>query len=816
MNTERKRKIAEVFFLSCIVVIFFFALFFDIFGLKWCTILRAQHELFDDLFSVQATVVTLSIAIVALISGLATKTYYGISVTKYISTLKPVIFKHRFVIIASILLTLVNYFLVAYRINNLSVWIFFISVMSSAYLTYDIYFIFMGKDKLKNEIFRYYVKHYQKLGLDYLHKALVENQDVSNKMFFSEDMELLKNIYFEMIHHDALLETADKLMLDIINVLIEAKDSAKISDYIEMLFQIYLNANQSEKIIHLELWDTVSYKIFSALRLFDITQAESLLLLHNELFKNQQIIVQEKDSLGNKDRKLRIVNGYDLDCYGAQLIYAVKANQKDINQKSYYRFLEDVILVISFSIRQGENKQKNEVELFRHELKISELCKAYKALIEAHESKTLKESVFCNTYYDVEGVNVSVLVALIFMYYLKIENLTDEGTKSFVDFAIDQNKGKIYNFISKMDVQLLKDYFGFICDTMRMWELMPEEGAKTIVIDSAIRDFIVYMSAYGYRLKSELGEVIRLLFRGGTYSAYLRYSSDKNDDIEGRLKDYYKAFHLYTENNEINEIIDTINVAVSQACKEEEIANRTKNKITTKNQDAFIEKVHNSLREFFGENDFLFDINGTSENEGGKKIGVLKTKLLAGLSNETDYYSESLDNHVRLSVIEIVINEIQGHIKKISLKSSNREKQSALIALKEQEDINCDTVIGGRDVFWEEKENTMLSDYCKEYHHLSNRNGYNRIYLIDSTKVHIKIFDINVDIQNLDDSIIEKRSNTSAKGVKTYQSVNGLYLPFSKAEYTDYINKVEKDVFITAKICVSIDDKIIGVGLEII
>ena len=96
MNTERKRKIAEVFFLSCIVVIFFFALFFDIFGLKWCTILRAQHELFDDLFSVQATVVTLSIAIVALISGLATKTYYGISVTKYISTLKPVIFKHRF------------------------------------------------------------------------------------------------------------------------------------------------------------------------------------------------------------------------------------------------------------------------------------------------------------------------------------------------------------------------------------------------------------------------------------------------------------------------------------------------------------------------------------------------------------------------------------------------------------------------------------------------------------------------------------------------------------------------------------------------
>ena len=84
------------------------------------------------------------------------------------------------------------------------------------------------------------------------------------------------------------------------------------------------------------------------------------------------------------------------------------------------------------------------MELFRHELKISALCKAYKALIEAHESKTLKESVFCNTYYDVEGVNVSVLVALIFMYYLKIENLTDEGTKSFVDFAIDQNKGKIY------------------------------------------------------------------------------------------------------------------------------------------------------------------------------------------------------------------------------------------------------------------------------------------------------------------------------------------------------------------------------------
>ena len=38
---------------------------------------------------------------------------------------------------------------------------------------------------------------------------------------------------------------------------------------------------------------------------------------------------------------------------------------------------------------------------------------------------------------------------------------------------------------------------------------------------------------------------------------------------------------------------------------------------------------------------------------------------------------------------------------------------------------------------------------------------------------------------------------------------------FSKAEYANYINKVEKDVFISANLSIKVDEGLIGVGIII-
>ena len=65
-----------------------------------------QEELMFNLFATQATVATISIAIVSLVSGVVSDSIYGISVTRYISQLMPRLFKHKRLIIFSLIITL--------------------------------------------------------------------------------------------------------------------------------------------------------------------------------------------------------------------------------------------------------------------------------------------------------------------------------------------------------------------------------------------------------------------------------------------------------------------------------------------------------------------------------------------------------------------------------------------------------------------------------------------------------------------------------------------------------------------------------------
>ena len=66
-------------------------------------------SIFLELFAVQATVSTLSIAVVSILSGLISVSYYGLSVTRYVSDLKPCIFKFKRVIVLGLLISFINY-----------------------------------------------------------------------------------------------------------------------------------------------------------------------------------------------------------------------------------------------------------------------------------------------------------------------------------------------------------------------------------------------------------------------------------------------------------------------------------------------------------------------------------------------------------------------------------------------------------------------------------------------------------------------------------------------------------------------------------
>lgn len=82
-------------------------------------------DLIINLFTIQATVATLSISIIAIITGFQSKSVCGITVTHYVTTLKPCILKHKVLMIADLIITGINYFVVAYNWSNISVSLFY-------------------------------------------------------------------------------------------------------------------------------------------------------------------------------------------------------------------------------------------------------------------------------------------------------------------------------------------------------------------------------------------------------------------------------------------------------------------------------------------------------------------------------------------------------------------------------------------------------------------------------------------------------------------------------------------------------------------
>ena len=104
------------------------------------------------LLQIQASVGTLTIALVALISGNITDSYMGVSVSDYYLNLRPSILKQKFIILSSILLLVAGVVAHMWEAFNFVFGLFVVTVSLIIVSIYEIYSIFSGKRILQKEI----------------------------------------------------------------------------------------------------------------------------------------------------------------------------------------------------------------------------------------------------------------------------------------------------------------------------------------------------------------------------------------------------------------------------------------------------------------------------------------------------------------------------------------------------------------------------------------------------------------------------------------------------------------------------------------
>lgn len=810
------RKKFEILIISLIAVFFIISLLFDSFHFQpFSWLISKDVTFFKELFTVQATISTLSIAIVSILSGFITVSYYGVSVAKYISEIKPFILKHKYVIIFGLVLTFLNYFFTALSLYNLSVFCFWLSICSAIYLSRDIYFIYLGKDTIREDIFKYYSEQSQKLGMGHLKQSLLKDEASDNYTTFEEEIKLFKEIYTRALKSpDVNLEEMDLILCDVFLKLQKEKNTFQIFELIKLVSETYKEANSIKPPVALKLWDKIGYHIYDSFSELNFSEWEvrnTAANLNKDLYLNQKIIKEKVPDF--YDEVIEEINAYNcksLTDYGENIFRALKKGNN--TQKTTDNVLSDIILQI-YSLL---DKEKNEDELSRYKTKLllTELCKLFRMLAYYGEIDLIQKYIFDhnNTNNDITAAK---LILMIYLYYISLDPLFDKEQKASAKTIININKSAVFHFFSRLKSDFIQEYFKYICDVMWGWEQIPEKGGKTLIIDRAISDVLIYSFAAVGRVgkEHELAEVIYTVHQGNLNLAYFLYVREQGDTLQQLIKQVTEFFCLRTSFDCKSEASLIIKV-ILDLCLKHEIKNlrNTGWESRIKLQSA----VSSSVETWMESNSFLFKEPDKKRLLQPKKMEKL-LYFSAPYAFSAEEFSERYESYIESKITEIIIS-LGVREKRIEIQTKKRnfkEKQNLLINMAKKHSLNTDTLIGGIEYFDYESDPGKLMRYCKDYHKIETENSGKRIYLIDSTKIKASVSDIQFLMYKLSDKELNQRKKTADDGTITYQTVYNEYLPFSKNMYRKYLNQNVKNILITAYIEISFEDGICGVGLEI-
>lgn len=273
VNQRKRRLVGEIIGIISAFTMFIISLMVDIniFSIPEIFVLKIENyeELFFNLFAVQAATASIGIAIIALLSAVNTESVYGICFSKFIANDRPYLLKHNVLIIFNLAITFINYFIVSYSLFNLSIAIFFISIIISIILVKDIYIIFLGRKSLKEQIKAHVLENYKRLGLDDIFSSLNDVQNLKNLSITRENLEIIEEIFEKEIstysheNKEIFFNQLEKTTTDTLIHILRKNDSELIVIILEHLLKLYEIANNNKFPVPLNLWDSIIYEYFT-------------------------------------------------------------------------------------------------------------------------------------------------------------------------------------------------------------------------------------------------------------------------------------------------------------------------------------------------------------------------------------------------------------------------------------------------------------------------------------------------------------------------------------------------------------------------
>ena len=236
-----------------------------------------DNNIYQVLFSAQASMASVVLAIITLLTSRISTRFYGLSLMRYIMIIKPSkTFRYDSVVTQLIAIVAISWASVAMALNNLAVALFVYTVILLIYLTLGVVKAVSSGDSIQNEIREFILK---KNNVEYavgLLKEIDESIFSGDVVLFRRDYKFAREVIRKLVTPLCQTEEVEKLenaLLTIVRTALEVRFS-KAVDVLELCVCFMEVSNDENKIYVGELINRDTYKLFSEVSFEDISGGE--------------------------------------------------------------------------------------------------------------------------------------------------------------------------------------------------------------------------------------------------------------------------------------------------------------------------------------------------------------------------------------------------------------------------------------------------------------------------------------------------------------------------------------------------------------
>ena len=768
------------------------------------------------LFSVQASISTLGIALVSIITGFTSETIYGISISRYITRIKPVFFTHNRLIILNLLFIMANYIATSFGCFNVSVALFSASILITILLAAEVFIIFLGKDAVSLEIQHYILENYSISVLNDLSKEILKSIEIGDSFTTKQDCDVLIEILRREAHKtnftpSEITNQISNIVSDSFEKLTYLHNSLKSSTYLSFICDLYDVANERETApLRLQIWPQIDEPFFRALGDLQFEQLRDEyphLKLHSKVYKN--LVGASADDIKTST----------LSHYLGWVYYALFSGSRDFLEKESSRLKESLFRHAYFYLVGNKT--------FSYELKetsLVDLCYLNKAAIDLGDTQSLTKHYFNNfKYSNHDAEDVSCLISIIYLYYLSCRESAVKGKalQQNAQELLDKNKSIITTFLDHnlSLATVTSSQYSFIQSLLNRWEYMEEGCAKWMIIDSVVADFFILAGLFRYWDRKDIFDIINAVVQTSTFSFYSRYFPDsKFQPLRSMASEFVKMFFPYMSDEMVLEKLYLLKDIFDEKYKTETLIEGAENSITQEQLNKLSADVMAEINSIVGRCPLLKSFGYYEETDTiieNNDILLASTVIPNFILQDNDYM-RFLREYLEYRILSAFFGSFKEYLTIRALDYECADKQETLIRLLNESGVNANIVASSRDVFWEERHRELLKEYTEKMAKIKLPDNANGCYLMDSTLVRFLLHDIEVKFEDLTWEEIEQDCNKTDDGKFEFKVTNNLYVPFEKEELQEHFAKTRKKLLVYGSIKYKQPSSSVGVGIEIV